>query len=61
MFYLKAALRLAVLVLTLSSSSLVLFAQDSKKSDTKKSQDPMDKPRNVKPDTKTGWIRTSLT
>ena len=50
MSYHKATLRLAVFSLMLVASSFLAFAQDRTKS-----QDPMDKPRNVKPELKKAY------
>jgi GWxTD domain-containing protein len=59
MSYQKAAFRLAILLSVLISGSLTLFAQN-----TQKSQDPMDKPRNVKPELKKAykdWLDKDVT
>jgi GWxTD domain-containing protein len=59
MSYQRAALRLAVLSLMLVASSLLAFAQDRAKG-----QDPMDKPRNVKPELKKAykdWLEKDVT
>lgn len=59
MTYQKASLRLAVFSLVLAGTSLFGFAQDQKKS-----QDPMDKPRNVKPELKKAykdWLEKDVT
>jgi GWxTD domain-containing protein len=50
MSYQKAALRLAILSLMLAAFSLPVVAQDPRQS-----QDPMDKPRNVKPELKKAY------
>ncbi len=50
MSYQKAALRLAILSLALAAFSLPMVAQDPRQS-----QDPMDKPRNVKPELKKAY------
>ena len=50
MSYLKASLRLAIFPIILVGSSLPGFAQDPRQS-----QDPMDKPRNVKPELKKAY------
>lgn len=47
----KAALRLAIFALILAAASLPGFAQDPRQSQ----QDPMDKPRNVKPELKKAY------
>lgn len=60
MSYQKAALRLALFTFVITASSLMGFAQD----DPKKSQDPMDKPRNVKPELKKAykdWLEKDVT
>ncbi|HUS09809.1 MAG TPA: GWxTD domain-containing protein [Pyrinomonadaceae bacterium] len=59
MSYQRAALRLAVFSLMLVSSSFLAFAQDRAKG-----QDPMDKPRNVKPELKKAykdWLEKDVT
>ena len=59
MSYQRPALRLAVFSLMLVSSSFLAFAQDRTKS-----QDPMDKPRNVKPELKKAykdWLEKDVT
>jgi GWxTD domain-containing protein len=59
MSYQKAAFRLAVFSLVLAGASLFGFAQDAAKS-----QDPMDKPRNVKPELKKAykdWLEKDVT
>ncbi|MGH9930925.1 MAG: GWxTD domain-containing protein [Pyrinomonadaceae bacterium] len=59
MTYQKASVRLAVFSLVLAGTSLVGFAQNSAKS-----QDPMDKPRNVKPELKKAykdWLEKDVT
>jgi GWxTD domain-containing protein len=59
MSYQKAAFRLAIFLSVLISGSLTLFAQN-----TQKSQDPMDKPRNVKPELKKAykdWLDKDVT
>jgi GWxTD domain-containing protein len=59
MSYQKAALRLAIFSLVLAGASLCGFAQDPAKS-----QDPMDKPRNVKPELKKAykdWLEKDVT
>lgn len=59
MSYQRAALRLAVLSLMLVASSFLAFAQDRAKG-----QDPMDKPRNVKPELKKAykdWLEKDVT
>lgn len=59
MSYQNALLRLAVFALVLAGSSLSAFAQDKTKS-----QDPMDKPRNVKPELKKAykdWLEKDVT
>ncbi len=59
MTYQKASLRLAVFSLVLAGTSLVGFAQDPAKS-----QDPMDKPRKVKPELKKAykdWLEKDVT
>ncbi len=60
MSYQKATLRLAVFSLILTAAGLAAFAQE----DPKKSQDPMDKPRNVKPELKKAykdWLEKDVT
>jgi GWxTD domain-containing protein len=60
MSYQKASVRLAVFSLILTAAGLLGFAQD----DSKKSQDPMDKPRNVKPELKKAykdWLEKDVT
>ena len=60
MSYQKAALRLAVFSLVMTAAGLLGFAQDN----PKKSQDPMDKPRNVKPELKKAykdWLDKDVT
>jgi GWxTD domain-containing protein len=59
MSYQRAALRLAVFSLLLVASSFLAFAQDRTRS-----QDPMDKPRNVKPELKKAykdWLEKDVT
>jgi GWxTD domain-containing protein len=59
MTYQKASLRLAVFLLVLAGASLFGSAQDKTKS-----QDPMDKPRNVKPELKKAykdWLEKDVT
>ena len=59
MSYQKAALRLAILSLLLAVFSLPVLAQDPRQS-----QDPMDKPRNVKPELKKAykdWLEKDVT
>jgi GWxTD domain-containing protein len=59
MSYQRAALRLAVFSLIISATSLFAFAQDRTKS-----QDPMEKPRNVKPELKKAykdWLEKDVT
>ncbi|HEV2826569.1 MAG TPA: GWxTD domain-containing protein [Pyrinomonadaceae bacterium] len=59
MSYQRPALRLAVFSLVLVSSTFLAFAQDRTKS-----QDPMDKPRNVKPELKKAykdWLEKDVT
>ncbi|HKO62890.1 MAG TPA: GWxTD domain-containing protein [Pyrinomonadaceae bacterium] len=59
MSYQKAALRLAILSLVLAAFSLPVLAQDPRQS-----QDPMDKPRNVKPELKKAykdWLEKDVT
>jgi len=59
MSYQNAPLRLAVFSLVLAATSLFGFAQDQTKS-----QDPMDKPRNVKPELKKAykdWLEKDVT
>ena len=59
MSYQNAPLRLAIFSLLLAGTSLVGFAQDRTKS-----QDPMDKPRNVKPELKKAykdWLEKDVT
>jgi GWxTD domain-containing protein len=56
----KAALRLAIFALILAAASLPSFAQDRRQSQ----QDPMDKPRNVKPELKKAykdWLEKDVT
>jgi GWxTD domain-containing protein len=60
MSYQKAALRLAIFSLVLTAASLSGFAQDPRQSQ----QDPMDKPRNVKPELKKAykdWLEKDVT
>src|SRR6185312_12668849 len=60
MYRQNAPFRLAVFSLVLAGTSLFGFAQDK----TKKSQDPMDKPRNVKPELKKAykdWLEKDVT
>ena len=60
MSYQKAALRLAIFSLVLAAASLSGFAQDPRQSQ----QDPMDKPRNVKPELKKAykdWLEKDVT
>jgi GWxTD domain-containing protein len=59
MSYQKAALRLAIFSVVLAGASVFSFAQDGTKS-----QDPMDKPRNVKPELKRAykdWLEKDVT
>jgi len=59
MSYQKAALRLAIFSIVMSGASLFSFAQDKTKN-----QDPMDKPRNVKPELKKAykdWLEKDVT
>jgi GWxTD domain-containing protein len=59
MHYQKASLRLAIFSVVLAVTSLFGFAQDRAKS-----QDPMDKPRNVKPELKKAykdWLEKDVT
>jgi GWxTD domain-containing protein len=59
MSYQKVALRLAIFSVVLAGASLFSFAQDKKKN-----QDPMDKPRNVKPELKKAykdWLEKDVT
>jgi GWxTD domain-containing protein len=59
MSYQKAALRLAVFSLVMAAASFLGFAQDPRQS-----QDPMDKPRNVKPELKKAykdWLEKDVT
>ena len=59
MSYQKAALRLAILSLLLAAFSLPILAQDPRQS-----QDPTDKPRNVKPELKKAykdWLEKDVT
>ena len=59
MSYQKAAFRMAIFLSVLISGTLTLFAQK-----TEKSQDPMDKPRNVKPELKKAykdWLDKDVT
>ena len=59
MYYQKALFRLAVFSFVLAGTSLFGFAQDRTKS-----QDPMDKPRNVKPELKRAykdWLEKDVT
>lgn len=59
MYYQKAALRLATLSLVLAAFSLPVVAQDPRQT-----QDPMDKPRNVKPELKKAykdWLEKDVT
>jgi GWxTD domain-containing protein len=61
MSYQKAARRLAILSLILAAASLLGFAQDPRQTQT---QDPMDKPRNVKPELKKAykdWLDKDVT
>ena len=61
MSYQKAARRLAILFLILAAASLPAFAQDQRQGQT---QDPMDKPRNVKPELKKAykdWLDKDVT
>jgi GWxTD domain-containing protein len=61
MSYQKAARRLAILSLILAAASLSAFAQDPRPGQT---QDPMDKPRNVKPELKKAykdWLDKDVT
>ena len=60
MSYQKAALRLAIFSLVLAAASISGFAQDQRQSQ----QDPMDKPRNVKPELKKAykdWLEKDVT
>jgi GWxTD domain-containing protein len=60
MSYQKAALRPAIFSLVLAAASLSGFAQDPRQSQ----QDPMDKPRNVKPELKKAykdWLEKDVT
>src|SRR5438874_12691298 len=59
MSYQKAAFRMAIFLSVLISGTLTLFAQK-----TEQSQDPMDKPRNVKPELKKAykdWLEKDVT
>src|SRR6267378_4927519 len=59
MSYQKVALRLAIFSVVLGGASLCSFAQDKTKT-----QDPMDKPRNVKPELKKAykdWLEKDVT
>lgn len=59
MSYQRAALRLTVFSLMLAASSFLALAQDKSKS-----QDPMDKPRNIKPELKKAykdWLEKDVT
>jgi GWxTD domain-containing protein len=59
MSYQKAALRLTILSLVVAAASLPAFAQDPRQS-----QDPMEKPRNVKPELKKAykdWLEKDVT
>jgi GWxTD domain-containing protein len=59
MSYQKAAFRLAIFPLVLTGASFFSFAQD-----TRQGQDPMDKPRNVKPELKKAykdWLEKDVT
>lgn len=59
MTYRKATLRLAIFPLVIATATLLGLAQD-----TKQSQDPMDKPRNVKPELKKAykdWLEKDVT
>jgi len=59
MSYQKAALRVAIFSVVLAGTSLFSFAQDRTKT-----QDPMDKPRNVKPELKKAykdWLEKDVT
>ncbi len=59
MSYQKAALRLAIFPLVIGAASLIGFAQDPRQS-----QDPMEKPRNVKPELKKAykdWLEKDVT
>jgi GWxTD domain-containing protein len=59
MSYQKAALRLAIFSVVVAGASLFSFAQDKTKN-----QDPMDKPRNVKPELKKAykdWLEKDVT
>jgi GWxTD domain-containing protein len=59
MSYQRATLRLAVFSLMLAASSFLALAQDKTKS-----QDPMDKPRNIKPELKKAykdWLEKDVT
>lgn len=60
MSYKKAAFRLTIFSIALASASLSGFAQDPRQSQ----QDPMDKPRNVKPELKKAykdWLEKDVT
>jgi GWxTD domain-containing protein len=60
MSYQKVALRLAIFSLVLAAASVSAFAQDPRQSQ----QDPMDKPRNVKPELKKAykdWLEKDVT
>ena len=59
MSYQKSAFRLAIFPLVLTGASIFGFAQD-----TRQGQDPMDKPRNVKPELKKAykdWLEKDVT
>jgi GWxTD domain-containing protein len=59
MSYRRATLRLAIFPLVITAASLLGFAQDPRQS-----QDPMDKPRNVKPELKKAykdWLEKDVT
>lgn len=59
MSYLKAVLRLAIFPLVLFAANLAGFSQDPRQS-----QDPMDKPRNIKPELKKAykdWLEKDVT
>ncbi|HAF12439.1 MAG TPA: GWxTD domain-containing protein [Blastocatellia bacterium] len=61
MSYQKAALRLAIFPLVLTAASLSGFSQDPRQS---QGQDPMEKPRNVKPELKKAykdWLEKDVT
>src|SRR5216117_3445124 len=59
MSYQKSAFRLAIFLFVLTGASFFGFAQD-----TRQGQDPMDKPRNVKPELKKAykdWLEKDVT